>query len=140
MKEILFIDGALSPSWINELINENAKRLTTGAYTIFCGQVRADEEETQIVKGIEYVIYESMAQKILIEQIQNLKEQFQIQQIYVLHSKGFVPVGALSVILFVTSSHRKQALLAQEALLPIIKFEVPIWKKEIFQNLYSRWT
>jgi molybdopterin synthase catalytic subunit len=50
-----------------------------------------------------------------------------------------VAVGELSVILFITSAHRNQALEAQQALLPIIKFEVPIWKKEILEDASNRW-
>jgi molybdopterin synthase catalytic subunit len=80
-----------------------------------------------------------MANKILNEQLDKLKSTFQIQRINVIHSKGFVAVGELSVILFITAAHRNQALEAQQALLPIIKFEVPIWKKEILQDASNRW-
>jgi molybdopterin synthase catalytic subunit len=139
MKNIQFIEGPLSTSLVSELIELNKLQLSTGAYTIFCGQVRADQVELQKVKGIEYTIYESMANKILDEQLDQLKSLYQIQHINVIHSKGFVAVGKLSVILFITSAHRNQALEAQQALLPIIKFEVPIWKKEILEDASFRW-
>lgn len=140
MKNIQFIDGPLSPGIITDLFAIHAKQLNTGAYTIFCGQVRADCIDNNKVTGISYSTYESMANAILEEKLTELKNQFQTQSITVIHSNGFVPVGALSVILFITASHRKQALAAQEALLPIIKFDVPIWKKEIFENEGFRWT
>jgi molybdopterin synthase catalytic subunit len=139
MKNIQFIEGPLSTSLVSELLEINKLQLSTGAYTIFCGQVRADQVELQKVKGIEYTIYESMANKILDEQLDQLKSLYQIQHINVIHSKGFVAVGELSAILFITSAHRNQALEAQQALLPIIKFEVPIWKKEIFEDASFRW-
>jgi molybdopterin synthase catalytic subunit len=139
MKNIQFIEGPLSTSLVSELLEINKLQLSTGAYTIFCGQVRADQVELQKVKGIEYTIYESMANKILDEQLDQLKLLYQIQHINVIHSKGFVAVGKLSVILFITSAHRNQALEAQQALLPIIKFEVPIWKKEILEDASFRW-
>jgi len=139
MKKIQFIEGPISPQHIGQLIDEHQQHLNTGAYTIFCGQVRADLVESQKVKGIEYSIYESMAFKILNAQIDTLINQFKLQSITVLHSKGFVPVGNLSVILMITSTHRNQALEAQNTLLPIIKFEVPIWKKEILQDASFHW-
>lgn len=139
MKNIQFMDGPLSSLLVSQLIDEHQKQLSTGAYTIFCGQVRADSVEMQMVTGIEYSIYESMAYKILREQVEQLIEQYKVQTITIIHSKGFVAVGGLSVVLFISSTHRKQALEAQQALLPIIKFEVPIWKKEILQDASIRW-
>ena len=139
MHHIQLIKGPLSTQLVSNLLDLNATKLNTGAYTIFCGQVRADAFENKNVTGIEYSCYESMVLKILREQLDELKSQFQIQEIYVIHSLGFVPVGSLSVILFITSSHRKQALEAQHAIIEIIKFEVPIWKKEIFEDASFRW-
>jgi len=139
MNRIQLIEGPLSTQLVSNLLDFNAQNLNTGAYTIFCGQVRADKIENNNVRGIEYSCYESMVLKILREQLDELKSQFHIQEIYVIHSLGFVPVGSLSVILFITSSHRKQALEAQHAIIEIIKFEVPIWKKEIFEDASFRW-
>jgi molybdopterin synthase catalytic subunit len=139
MKNVQFINGSLAVQLIVELLNEHSQQFNTGAYSIFCGQVRADAVENINVKGIEYTSYESMALAILKEKTEEVKQQYDVQHISIFHSKGFVPVGGLSVIIFITSSHRKQALAAQEALLPIIKFEVPIWKKEIFEDHSSRW-
>jgi molybdopterin synthase catalytic subunit len=139
MKNIQFIEGPLSSKLILDLIETFSKQSETGAYTIFCGQVRADYFEDKKVNGIEYTTYKTMASQILNEKLEALLQQFKIQDISVIHSKGFVPVGGLSVILFITSLHRNAALQAQEALLPIIKYEVPIWKKEIFENQSYRW-
>jgi molybdopterin synthase catalytic subunit len=139
MKNIQFIEGSLSSELISQLINQHQQHLNTGAYTIFCGQVRADMIATTKVKGIEYSIYETMAHKILTEQVEELIEKFNVQNISIIHSKGFVAIGGLSVILFISSKHRNQALEAQQALLPIIKFEIPIWKKEILQDASHRW-
>lgn len=139
MKNIQFIEGPLDTHILLELLQESALQLNTGAYTIFCGQVRADSLANNKVMGIEYTCYESMAINILNEKLEELKLQFDVLNLIVIHSKGFVPVGGISVMLFITSSHRKQALAAQEALLPIIKFEVPIWKKEIFEDHSARW-
>mgnify|MGYP000859515508 CR=1 FL=1 len=139
MQTIQLTEGPLATTLVGNLLDLNAQNLNTGAYTIFCGQVRADKIENENVVGIEYTCYESMALKILREQVVLLKNQFSIKEIFIIHSTGFVPVGGLSVILFITSSHRQQALEAQQALLPIIKFEVPIWKKEILKDASSRW-
>jgi molybdopterin synthase catalytic subunit len=138
-KNIQFVSGPLSSNLIVDLMEAQAKHNETGAYTIFCGQVRADYLEEKKVIGIEYTSYNTMANQILNERLEELLLQFNLQTITVIHSIGFVPIGGISVILFISSSHRKAALEAQEAILPIIKFEVPIWKKEMFDDQSYRW-
>lgn len=140
MKQIQFIEGPLSPQLTVDLLQEHTQSLNDGAYTLFCGRVRADVNDGVKVKGINYSCYESMAVQLLEKNVAELKNNYTISEIFVLHSVGFVPAGGLSVMLMISAPHRKQALEAQEALLPIIKFEIPIWKKEIYDDGSHTWT
>ncbi len=140
MRQIQFIEGPLSPQLIVDMLQDHAQSLTDGAYTLFCGRVRADINEGVMVKGINYSCYESMAVQLLENNLAELKNNYTISEIFVLHSIGFVPAGGISVMLMISAPHRKQALEAQEALLPIIKFEIPIWKKEIYEDGSHTWT
>jgi molybdopterin synthase catalytic subunit len=137
---IQFIEGPLKPELIAGLLSNNNALLNNGAYTIFCGKVRADQHDDGTVAGISYSCYQSMAQKILAQKLEEIKNSFQVSDVIVMHSVGFVPAGQISVILLVAAGHRKQSLDAQDALLPLIKFEVPIWKKEVYHNGRQKWS
>jgi molybdopterin synthase catalytic subunit len=54
---------------------------------------------------------------------------------YVVHHRlGVVPVGEASIIIAVSSPHRKEAFVACEFLLEQVKLNVPIWKKEVYES------
>lgn len=55
------------------------------------------------------------------------------------HRLGVVPVGEASIIIAVSSPHRKEAFVACEYLLEQVKLNVPIWKKEVYENDEPRW-
>src|SRR5258708_1585306 len=55
------------------------------------------------------------------------------------HRLGIVPVGEASIIIAVSSLHRKEAFVACEYLLEQVKLNVPIWKKEVYESDESQW-
>ena len=55
------------------------------------------------------------------------------------HRLGFVPVGEASIVIAVSSPHRKEAFVACEYLLEQVKLNVPIWKKEVYENDEPQW-
>jgi len=55
------------------------------------------------------------------------------------HRLGVVPVGEASIVIAVSSPHRKEAFVACEYLLEQVKLNVPIWKKEVYGSGESRW-
>jgi molybdopterin synthase catalytic subunit len=50
------------------------------------------------------------------------------------HRVGQVPVGEASVVVVVAAPHRKPAFSAAMEAMDRLKSEVPIWKKEYFEN------
>lgn len=50
------------------------------------------------------------------------------------HRTGLVQVGEASVIVVVSSTHRKEALEACAFAIDEIKAKVPIWKKEVYED------
>ena len=62
-----------------------------------------------------------------------------IKRIYIMHSKGIVKVGEISLVVFVGCGHRKQSFAAVEALVNLIKERVPIWKKEFLDDDSHQW-
>lgn len=52
---------------------------------------------------------------------------------------GLVPVTDASVIIAVSSEHRRESLDAVSYLIDSLKAKVPIWKKEIYSDGTSDW-
>jgi len=50
------------------------------------------------------------------------------------HRLGIVPVGEPSVVIAVSSPHRKAAFVACEMILEEVKLKVQIWKKEYYEG------
>lgn len=57
----------------------------------------------------------------------------------VYHRLGTVPVGEASIVIAVSSPHRKEAFSACEYILEQVKLKVPIWKKEIYEDGEPSW-
>jgi len=55
------------------------------------------------------------------------------------HRLGLVPVGEASIVIAVSSPHRKEAFVACEYLLEQVKLNVPIWKKEVYESGEPQW-
>ena len=56
------------------------------------------------------------------------------------HSTGLISVGEISLLVIVSSGHRKQAFRALEECVELIKKKLPVWKKEIYSDGSHSWT
>ncbi|PSS37684.1 hypothetical protein PHLCEN_2v508 [Hermanssonia centrifuga] len=52
----------------------------------------------------------------------------------VYHRLGIVPVGEPSIVIAVSSPHRKEAFLACEYILEEVKLKAQIWKREFYEG------
>ena len=50
------------------------------------------------------------------------------------HRLGTVPVGKPSIVIAVSSSHRKEAFVACERVLEEVKLRAQIWKREFYEG------
>lgn len=135
----IFVTGAIPPQKVSNDILKHADNTGIGAHSIFLGQVRADEKEGSSVTAIEYTAYETMAIEQMAAIRETLFEKYNLSCLHVYHSLGIVPVGEICLFVFVSSQHRKAAIEACEELVEIIKKDLPIWGKEIYQNQTSIW-
>ena len=55
------------------------------------------------------------------------------------HRLGVVPVGEASIVIAVSSPHRKEAFMACEYLLEQVKLKIPIWKMEVYESGEPLW-
>ncbi|MCC5906663.1 MAG: molybdenum cofactor biosynthesis protein MoaE [Balneolaceae bacterium] len=102
-----------------------------GAVNLFEGVTRNHDSGKQVTMLL-YDSYDEMAlhqcEKILDEAMQ----EFPAGAAAILHKTGRVPVGEVSMIVAVSTPHRKESTEAVLSIIKKIKKDVPIWKKEFF--------
>ena len=135
----IFVEGAISSQKIAESIQSHSSKKTIGAHSIFLGQVRADEKEGQKVVSIEYTSYHEMALEKMHEIRERIFAKYELTCLHVYHSLGNVQVGEICLFVFTSSKHRKLAMDACNELVEAIKFELPVWGKEIYQDQSIAW-
>jgi len=62
-----------------------------------------------------------------------------ITRIHISHRLGLVPVGESSIVIAVSSPHRRESFEVAEWLLEQVKREVPIWKRELYSQAKPAW-
>ena len=115
-KKKVFIEGAISPEFIADSIAKHQTKHSIGAHNIFLGQVRADEHDGKKVKLIEYSAYEAMANSEISKIREAAFSKRSLTCLHIYHSLGAVKVGEISLFIFVSSKHRKEAISAMTEL------------------------
>jgi molybdopterin synthase catalytic subunit len=135
----IFVEGAISSQKIASSIESHSTNTKIGAHSIFLGQVRADENEGKLVASIDYTTYQEMALEKMHEIRERIFNKYELTCMHVYHSLGKVRVGEICLFVFTSSKHRKMAIDACNELVEAIKFELPIWGKEIYEDQTIVW-
>src|SRR5687768_2981742 len=135
----IFVQGAVSPSFIADSIQKHSTRTDIGGHSIFLGQVRADVINNKKVASIEYTTYEEMALEKMHAIREGIFEKFELTCMHVYHSLGKVAAGEISLFVFTSSPHRKAAIDACEETVERLKAELPVWGKELFADETYQW-
>ncbi|XP_065910004.1 molybdopterin synthase catalytic subunit-like [Dysidea avara] len=109
-----------------------------GATSIFIGTTR-DNFEGKKVLQLEYEAYEPQTLSEMKKICAAIRDKWVIHGIAMLHRTGNVPVGEASVIIAISSKHRKESLEAVEFAINTLKATVPIWKKEVYEDGKTEW-
>ncbi|MCU0390272.1 MAG: molybdenum cofactor biosynthesis protein MoaE [Thermoflexibacter sp.] len=104
-----------------------------GAIDVFIGTVRNKTSEKKVVR-LEYEAYDKMAIKQMEEIVNQALSQWNILKYAVVHRKGILQIGEAAVIVAVATPHRQAAFEACKYIIDTIKDNVPIWKKEIYED------
>lgn len=132
--------GPVSQRLILQLIEKMSGKTDSGGHMIFLGQVRADEINGKKVKAIEYSAYIELvsieAEKIKMKIYSEFPD---VKSIDIIHSTGVVKAGEISLLVFVSAGHRHQAMQACSKTVELIKENLPVWKKEIFEDDSHIW-
>ena len=120
-----------------ELVKQ-CRRQDAGGYVSFEGWVR-DHNEGKRVLSLAYEAYESMALKQGNRIIADAKDRFDIKEAYCVHRTGHLGLEDMAVWVGVSAAHRGPAFEACQFIINNIKVDVPIWKKEFYENGDSGW-
>lgn len=104
-----------------------------GGIAVFVGTVRDNSNSRSVIK-LEFSAYEPMAVKEMRKIAMQAIERFGIRKIAIHHAIGELEIGAVPVIIAVSSAHRAAAFRACEFAIDTLKQTVPIWKKEYFKD------
>ncbi|PWN31484.1 Molybdopterin biosynthesis MoaE [Meira miltonrushii] len=124
-----------------------------GASVLFVGTTR-NEFQGKSVQRLEYTAYSSLARKLMQKLIKDGREKYtkskdtgheiqqqsvsnEIKRVYLAHRLGDVRAGEASILVCVSSAHRKAAFELCEEILEEVKRQVPIWKKEIYDGTHA---
>ena len=137
---MFLIDGPVTPSVISEIIAKAGEDSSNGGHSLFLGQVRSDIIDGKKVKAIDYSGYEEM----VITEVGKIKKSVlsefpDARSIEIIHSRGRVKAGEISLLVHVSSVHRQHAMMACSKTVELIKEKLPVWKKEIFEDDSSQW-
>lgn len=134
-------EGAIGSQKIAEIIDLQSGNMSAGGHSIFLGQVRNDKITEKEVQAIEYSAYPGMIDKQADKLCNHILQKYQdVQNIYILHSTGKVYAGEKSLFVMICGGHRIETQNACIELVELIKKELPVWKKEIFEDDSYQWT
>ncbi len=102
-----------------------------GGIVTFSGVARPTDSSGCALSHLEYEAYQPMAEQCLAQIGDEVQARWGVKQIAILHRVGRVEIGEPSVIIVTAAEHRKEAFLACEYAIDILKKIVPIWKKEV---------
>ncbi len=103
-----------------------------GAVVTFTGDVRGETRGKPVLR-LEYEAYVPMAERSLAE-IGAALEVEHGAAVAIVHRVGRLAPGEAAVIIACAAPHRAPAFRACEAAIERLKREVPIWKREIFED------
>ncbi len=104
-----------------------------GAICTFSGVVR-NNSKGQRVLYLEYEAYAEMAIKQMQKIADELKQQWSITRVSMVHRTGRLQVGEASVCIAISAPHRAEAFEACRYAIDRLKMIVPVWKKEVWES------
>jgi molybdopterin synthase catalytic subunit len=104
-----------------------------GALCVFTGVVRNHNDGKKVLY-LEYEGYEEMVVSIFDEIALEAKRRFGVTGVRIVHRLGRMEIGETSVVVAVSSPHRKEAFEACRFAIDTLKHQAPIWKKEYYAD------
>jgi molybdopterin synthase catalytic subunit len=126
------VQGPIDAEAVRRAVAEPSAR-KAGAVVVFHGTVR-DETRGRRVRFLEYEAYRPMAVSTLEAVARDAARAHGLSAVACVHRVGRLDPGEVAVVVAVAAPHRAAALQGVEAFVSRMKRDVPIWKKEHFED------
>ncbi|EPG75868.1 molybdopterin converting factor, subunit 2 [Leptospira fainei serovar Hurstbridge str. BUT 6] len=122
-----------------ELPHEVPDLPETGGLVLFAGIVR-NINEGKKVRYLEYEAFPEMADKMIRSILDEAEKKWGLQYANCQHRLGKLEISEIAVIVATGSMHREEAYAANRYIIDRVKHEVPIWKREFYEDGTSEWS
>jgi molybdopterin synthase catalytic subunit len=116
---------------------EAVQQAASGAVVTFSGTVR-DHDAGRRVTCLEYVGHPSATEAIRTV-AERIAAHAEVQAVAVSHRVGTLAVGDSALVAAVSCAHRRAAFEACGQLVEAVKHELPIWKRQVFDDGSDEW-
>ena len=129
MIDIQITDSTLSVTKCEELVFDDR----AGGTVVFIGTVRNHTKKKKVIR-LEFESFVSMAENELKKIAQSVTKRWGVLHVAIHHRVGVLDIGEIPVIIAVSTPHREAAFEACKHIIDRLKENVPIWKKEVFDD------
>ncbi len=105
---------------------------------VFTGTARNHSPGREGVTHLEYEAYPEHVEAKIVEIIDDARTRWPLHHVAVAHRTGRVEIGEPSVVVAVSSAHRREAFAGCSFIIDELKGRAPIWKKETW-SAGSEW-
>lgn len=134
---IELVDGPIPTDRIREFVFRD---VTCGGIATFEGVTRLESDATHgRLAHLFYEAYAEMAVEKMYELAASAMAMWGLGPVAVVHRLGPVKPSEASVCIMAAAGHRGEAFEACKWLIDKLKREVPIWKKDVFEDGFTKW-
>lgn len=108
-----------------------------GARVVFCGVVR-DHDGGRSVVELEYQGHPT-ADRVLLEIAERFAAEPDVLAVAVSHRVGTLAIGDIALVAAVSTAHRREAFETCARLVDEVKAQLPIWKRQVFDDGSDEW-
>ena len=109
-----------------------------GGKVIFSGEVR-NHNEGKRVSHLDYEAEIKMSEKLIRRITNEAVKKWDLAFALCIHRIGAIQISESAVLVITSHSHRKEAYEANQYIIDRVKHEVPIWKKEFYEDGTYSW-
>jgi len=111
-----------------------------GAETLFIGTVR-NHNIGKDVLAVSYNVFDALAKNSFTDICKEAQDKWgEDLDCYIVHAKGRLDIGGVSIVIAIGSPHRDEAFKACRYVIEEIKHRSPIWKLEHYADGDSEWS
>ena len=117
----------------HEKMASHVRKDEAGGVVLFYSVVRENNKSSR-VDHLEYDAYPEMAEKVMRDLADEIMGRYPVTDIAIQHRTGRLEIGEASLLIAVSSPHRKEGFEAAAAIVDRFKEVVPVWKKEVWEG------